>query len=250
MLDISFCIILYNKDLSQSATISSLQSILPTLPYSSRIVVFNNGPNIQIDPNQDGLDLHNVLVNASLAKLYNKFVDAYDSKFYVFLDDDTILNSDYIQEFFKANSEIFFPKIYCNGELHYPCFDSRGVQTITSGLVLNKLFIHNIENEKVFDERFLLYGIDTAFCYQINREGVGYEVSESILEHDLSHISGGGSDFRNSEVLYANCASLISYFSFKLALQIAIGIGKQLMKGNLRVLKNSVIFLLLRRVVR
>mgnify|MGYP000025157095 CR=1 FL=1 len=103
---------------------------------------------------------------------------------------------------------------------------------------------------KVFDERFDLYGIDTAFCNMINKMKFNYEISISIIEHDLSHISSGNNDFREVEVLLSNSASLFPYFSFRLLLSVGYGNLKMIKKLKFNVLISSLFSIILKRTIR
>lgn len=252
MKKINFCIILYNKKISESDTIKSLDNYFKNNKIIGNIVVFNNGPKKVEVPNQDYFICNQVLINASLSKIYNKFIDEYPADFYVFLDDDTFLTDEFLNELENINSDIFLPQISCNGEVHYPIIKSQSIQTITSGLTLSSKIIKDLKrhNNKVFDERFDLYGIDTAFCNMINKMKFNYEISISIIEHDLSHISSGNNDFREVEVLLSNSASLFPYFSFRLLLSVGYGNLKMIKKLKFNVLISSLFSIILKRTIR
>ncbi len=252
MKKINFCIILYNKKISESDTIESLDNYFINNKILGDIVVFNNGPKKVEVLSRDYLICNQVLINASLSKIYNKFIDEYPADFYVFLDDDTFLTDEFLNELENINSDIFLPQISCNGEVHYPIIKSQSIQTITSGLTLSSKIIKDLKrhNNKVFDERFDLYGIDTAFCNMINKMKFNYEISISIIEHDLSHISSGNNDFREVEVLLSNSASLFPYFSFRLLLSVGYGNLKMIKKLKFNVLISSLFSIILKRTIR
>ncbi|WP_425858666.1 hypothetical protein ACPW74_05395 [Aeromonas sp. INTO2] len=222
MFDLCFCVVLYKKQPVDSETISSLIDNLPNLNANSIVVVFNNGPEISKNDNiPDFITIHQVLINGSLSKIYNKTLELYQANKYVFFDDDTCVNSCYLTELNCKKFKIFFPEIFCQSIKHYPVINKNGIQTITSGLAISHDAIIEIKdiNGFVFDESFDLYGIDTAFCYFINEHSFEYTVSKSALEHQLSHISGASGEFRRKEVFLANAAALIKYFNVRLLLQ-------------------------------
>ena len=113
----------------------------------------------------------------------------------------------------------------------------------------------NIENlklidKKIFDERFDLYGIDTAFCYMVNKNKLNYTISKSIINHDLSHITSNCNEFREIEVLLSNSASLLPYFNFQLLLVVCYGQLKMLSKFKLNIFVSSFFSIILKRVIR
>lgn len=249
---INFCIVLYDKTIQQSATVESISKYTLKYNVDARVIVFNNGPKLVSCEEFDSLTLNQVLINGSLSKIYNKFIDEYPAERYVFLDDDTELAEEYIDELVKSDYSILLPKISCLGEIHYPVLDRNGIQSVTSGLALSDLCIKEIKEirKTVFDERFDLYGIDTAFFYLVNKHELSYRVSDHIIEHELSHISSDSNNFRDIEVLLANSAAFIPYFSFKLLLTVGYGNLKMLFKLNIRVVASSLASLLLSRTIR
>ncbi|MCT7466317.1 hypothetical protein N5T78_06985 [Aliarcobacter cryaerophilus] len=252
MKKINFCIVLYNKKIFESNTITSLDNYFRNNKVLGDIVVFNNGPEEVELYDADYFICNQVLVNASLSKIYNKFIDEYLSDYYVFLDDDTFLTDTFLNELKNIDSDIFLPQISCEGEIHYPVIKNQSMQTITSGLTLSSKIIQDLKSyhQKVFDERFDLYGIDTAFCNLINKMKLNYEISNSIIEHDLSHISSGNNDFREIEVLLSNSASLFPYFSFRLLLSVGYGNLKMIKKLKFNVLLSSFFSIILQRTIR
>lgn len=249
---INFCIILYNKELSKSMSILSLINYYKKYGQLGDIVVFNNGPHLVEKTDTEYITLNQVLVNASLSKIYNKFINEYPADSYVFLDDDTILSEKYINELQLNKEDIFFPKILCQGIEEYPVIKKNKIQSVTSGLALSLeiCILLKKEGNTVFDERFDLYGIDTAFCNKVNQKKLNYHISENAIEHDLSHISSGDNDFRDVEVLLANSVSLFPYFSFRLLLTVGYGQLKMIKKLKLSALLSSFFSIILQRTIR
>lgn len=253
MKEISFCVILYNKKLSESSSILTLINYFQNNEVLGKIIVFNNGPNIVENEFPNYITLHQILVNASLSKIYNKFITEYNADHYIFLDDDSILSNRYLNELKKNKDEIFIPQIFCHGTRHFPIYDRRNeIQSITSGLTLSKKICNKLmlQYNYVFDERLDLYGIDTAFFYKLNEKGLKYTVSENHIEHDLSHLTSGDNSFREIEVLLANSASLIPYFKFRLLLRVGYGILKMLVRLKFQVVFSAFFSILLKRTIR
>ena len=253
MKKISFCIVLFNKSYSQSLTINFLTEQLKNKLFLGDVVIFNNGPNMIKYEGKTPFTVHQVLVNASLSKIYNKFISEYNSDYYVFLDDDTSLSEDYLNELYNTSFEILVPQIFCQGKKHYPVVTTNNkIQTITSGLAISSTCCNALTKKygTVFDERFDLYGIDTALCYRINSDKLPFSISDKIIIHDLSHISSQDNSFREVEVLLANSAALIKYFNIRLLLQTLKGISIALIRMKVAVVFSSFISFSLKRVIR
>jgi len=252
MKKINFCIILYNKKISDSKSINSLIKYYRNSNDLCNIVVFNNGPNLVNEEYSEFIILNQILVNASLSKIYNKFIEEYISEYYVLLDDDTVLNKEYLDELQLNTQDIFIPRIHSANIEYYPVINNKNIQTITSGLCLSSNFCQERirKNSSVFDERFDLYGIDTAFCYIVNKLNLKYTISRNSIEHDLSHISSGDNSFREVEVLLSNSASLISYFNFRLLALVLYGQLKMIKKLKFKVLLSSIVSFALKRTIR
>ncbi|UJF18550.1 hypothetical protein L0B53_16245 [Vibrio sp. SS-MA-C1-2] len=193
--DICFCIVLYNKEIASSNSISSISNLLNQgCEKNIKVVVFNNGPHKISNDSVEWLEVNHVLINGSLSKIYNKFLEQYLSEKYVILDDDTTINKEFMDSVLLDEFNIMFPNIYCKGSKHYPVKDGKVVQTISSGLSLSYNGIKLIKKIRttVFDESFELYGIDSEFCNFIYKNKLPYLLSEANLQHDLSHINGDG----------------------------------------------------------
>ena len=149
---INFCVVLYDKRIEDSDTVNELKLYFKKKNIDGNVVVFNNGPSEVDTPSEAYITVHQVLVNASLAKIYNKFIELYESDSYVFLDDDTKLNEEYIDEVIATDFNILFPRISCNNKIHYPVLANKKIQTITSGLALSNKFVNDfINNYEIAD---------------------------------------------------------------------------------------------------
>ncbi|MGI2104691.1 hypothetical protein ACRN9A_05900 [Shewanella frigidimarina] len=177
----AFLIVLYSCDIVDSQTIRTLISS-KVLFLKSKLVIWNNGPN-NIDLArfneliEKGLDveLRQTVNNISLAKIYNEFLDSGDSENYIILDHDTSLNDTYLASVAEFKNEIAVPDVFSKEKLHSPRFVKKlfcsdvEVTAIGSGLVVSNLLISKLKSkyDLAFDERFLLYGVDTSFFYRV-----------------------------------------------------------------------------------
>lgn len=188
MFEIAILILLYNKEISESNTITSLLD--SNVQYqNARIVIWNNGPkpmaisdSILLENLGYDVVIKETLNNESLAVIYNKFLAENIAEKYILLDDDSTLNASYI----LASSEI------CRGELGMPVINSQGevqspkinglpyskeaeislkskVAAVGSGLIIGSEVIAKLKEKYnlIFDERFYLYGVDITFCLRV-----------------------------------------------------------------------------------
>lgn len=251
--DIVFCIILYKKHPLESMTLKSIMNLWGDDLQHCKVVIFNNGPDYFESSLLPGyVTVHDNLINGSLSKLYNKCIDIYSDYGFIFLDDDTSLTREYVQECLVENEVAIVPKVTFEGDIIYPIGTRSGIQSITSGLFFpNQFILHFKTNSlKVFDENLDLYGIDTAFFYTLNRLKLPYSISESSLEHDLSHLSSGSNEFRDKEVLLANSAMLFKYCNRRLLIQYGWGVIRYAIKLNFRVLYSVILSTLSGKVIR
>ncbi|PQJ41673.1 hypothetical protein BTN98_08665 [Photobacterium aquimaris] len=172
MNNVIFCIILYNTKVSESKSITSIINNWNESCSNSKIIIFNNGDDIvevneikEIKEINENIEIFQILINGSLSKIYNKCIQLNKGYNFVFLDDDTEVSKDYFNEVLNCSSDILLPRVVCNNLDVYPVFTKEGVQSITSGLYISSKLVSLLTNfeSKVFDERFDLYGIDTAF---------------------------------------------------------------------------------------
>lgn len=219
--DIAVLVVLYNKEISQSKTISSLANQSATY-YELTIV--NNGPNelfALTDPllkeiQAKGIKVNYIefLDNKPLSYIYNLFVTRNNNcEYYVILDDDTELPEDYLS-CCDSKFDILLPIIVHDEKVEYPKgtlerSNKSSLLSISSGMVLSRhivdIFIS--EYKKTFDERYALYGIDTVFFARLQRlvnKGFNFTVKKGpTINHSLSkNLKGGKSTFRMTERTY------------------------------------------------
>lgn len=242
MLNSSILILLYNKEIAESETLSSLVS--SDVQFSNaRLVIWNNGPNKLACYDVSHLVglgyevvVKETINNESLAVIYNHFINENQAAKYIFLDDDSSLNSDYIKAACSStNSIVSMPLITSGGVVVSPkvnsnvgCKDqevtsNEKVLTIGSGLVLGHDIVLEMLDKisTVFDERFYLYGVDTTFCLRLkilhltNRIKFidGFEHSMSRFEKESEEVS----NFRKVERSYDFGLTLKYYYPKKKA---------------------------------
>jgi len=255
MFETAILILLYNKEMKDSTTLSSF--IQSTVQYSeAKIVIWNNGSKKLNTVNSPELidlgyqvEVIETITNDSLALIYNRFIRANKAKKYILLDDDSELSEEFISA--SANSQpehLSLPIITSNGQVQYPSIDgkryssetvikeNRRFTTIGSGLVIG-INIVNALNEyyqSVFDERFYLYGVDTIFCLRINEsEQVKNVKLIAGFDHSLSKLESEGkamTRFRRVERSYELGLKLRYYVPLTKALFLLLKTGASVLK--------------------
>ncbi|HED2159663.1 TPA: hypothetical protein R4X75_000079 [Klebsiella pneumoniae] len=218
-------IVLYDKHPKDSKTIASI--LQNDSLNNTKVILWNNGPSrIEIadaiaEFRQHGYlcDFIETIENNSLAYIYNYVIANFSSKRYILLDHDSSLTTNYLQDLkLVETDQIGMPQIFFKRKLVNPCLDflpyaelnnrksfSGPIMTIGSGLVIGRELIDKLEVnfQKVFDERFYLYGVDTTFCLRLYKASL----SNSIVfirgvEHSLSRLeseTGLINEFRRKE---------------------------------------------------
>lgn len=227
-----FTIVLYNKNPYDSITICNLLNFSNSIEKRIKILIWNNGPkkinkkdipitkNINID-----IEIVETISNISLAIIYNKSIENNNSNLFIFLDDDSVITKNYFFSIFQVDRyKIAIPLITVNGKINYPLYGRRLIKkpfthealitsktpiiTIGSGLVIGNEVIHIIlkKYNKVFDERYLLYGVDISFCLRLRQlEKINIKIIPGF-EHSLSRLKkekNSIKDFRKKEISYS-----------------------------------------------
>jgi hypothetical protein len=209
----AFLVILYDCEIKRSVTVCDLiaNGFCENQDY---LVIYNNGP-LEIK-SETYLDKHNIKLiqsraNNSLAIIYNQFLLSVSATRFVFFDHDTEITSLYIDRVSAlAHSNIGLPLIRSHAKYRSPSINNRplmktgkvcirGLDAIGSGLVIGSEVVEILTRQygKVFDERFLLYGVDTTFfdrcrtCPEITFVVVLPELNHSLsrLENESLSIS-------------------------------------------------------------
>lgn len=179
-------VILYDCSPEDSKTFQCLTRCLNESNNEGvRILLWNNGPVCQKTLSLgDNVDYYESLDNIALSKIYNTAINDYDADKYLFLDQDSSFTPDFLSDVVSTNAELLLPVIVSCSEALYPIDTlskstlNKGQETsnhghslysIGSGLCLSKALIDlfHLQYESVFDERFVLYGVDTTFFKRI-----------------------------------------------------------------------------------
>jgi hypothetical protein len=255
MFETIILVLLYNKEINESNTITSL--LKSNVQYqNARIVIWNNGPkhietidSVLLENLGYDVVIEETLNNESLAVIYNRFIAKNESKKYILLDDDSVLNPKYILASSQSKStDISMPIIYSEGEVRSPKIDEQPygqeteltsknkVITIGSGLVIGIDIVNSLkENYKdIFDERFYLYGVDTTFCFRIYDSKLTEKIKIiSGFEHSLSRLEKEDlktTKFRRLERSYDQGLTLKYYYPLSKAVSIMLLTGSRTLK--------------------
>ncbi len=225
MYDFAVIVVLYNCKPLDSETIKSLVTSWP-VTSNTKFIFWNNGPTSQPLNIQElnGLDIEVVesLYNESLAKIYNQFIERVSANVYVVLDHDSEVSPQYIAALNTITSEeCAFPIIWNGDKVTGPLINGKTVSeptdltdtdtllAIGSGVAIGQNIARSVKAaySNVFDERFYLYGIDSTFCYRLERLNLianskvisGFQHSLSRLESENSIVT----QFRKKERSYS-----------------------------------------------
>lgn len=241
---IAILIILYDKEISESATVSSL---LKSGLIGAKVVLHNNGScEISISGEQQktfeasGNDfvLVNCISNEPLSVVYNDFVrDNSHCDVFSFFDDDSTIPEKYSTIIGEKGGEIELPKIMSriDNKIYYPLVDEvvfnedglifgGNIFSIGSGLTLTKGVVAKFIKNKMdlFDEHYALYGVDFSFFRRLHAlqvKGEVFSISSSFtLLHSLSKIESVQSKFRHNERLIDFALTVRHYPSTRLYL--------------------------------
>ena len=224
----AFLVLLYGKEIQDSNTIQTLLQ-LDTELHNCKLVIWNNGPDYL---NRNAVALEHCTVeivetvnNLGLAKIYNCFIDKVNAEQYVIFDDDTNVTAEYLQSLSTLSSDNAGTPIINHHEKRYePVLNGRIFKgkpytvvgendiltSIGSGLVLGRNVISTIKYhyQQVFDERFILYGVDDTFFRRINTLRIAkLFMILPALSHSLSRLENENSQkkaFRLKERAYAH----------------------------------------------
>lgn len=270
-MQLSVLVILYNSSISQSTT---LQSILQADVDGSDVVlhIWNNGPHLldksDIDSYKEQAALKGINVaiyqdirNIALSKVYNFVLNQQDFDFFIPLDQDTQLNSDYFTTIIKhQHLDLVLPIVYAEGQQNLVKFpfnvrtkqpvsepqeiEAMAITSVTSGLALSKRLVMLFAKHEitVFDESFAFYGIDTAFFLNIHKIAQQDEVKCGCfgqIEHSLSTYvkeSKQASYRRSMEFLYYALIYRLNYKE-KSRLSMCFFVLSRLLKGRIKDIK-------------
>ncbi|MEC9671716.1 hypothetical protein RCT43_05530 [Escherichia marmotae] len=205
-----FLIVVYNKKIAESCTFNKV--VNSKFSDDSLCVIWNNGPTsceeefLNVYEHNKNIRYHETLHNISLAKIYNEVINKYNAQIYIILDDDSSLTDAYFEAVKQISpNEVGMPVIYYDRKIINPCINgqiySKGINidandtitTIGSGLVVGRDVASQLFKayNSVFDERFYLYGVDTTFCFRLNKLKINDKIKIiDGFEHGLSRLEG------------------------------------------------------------
>ncbi|SEP62672.1 Glycosyltransferase, GT2 family [Streptococcus equinus] len=197
-------IVVYNKEVWNSVSFKFIDRYKDKL----NLIIFDNSTknfgNKEYCVKQ-AITYYSVGKNIGLSKAYNYVLDRLDlekDNYLLILDDDTTLNSNYMEEIFsdiKNDSfDILLPKVNSNGQMISPSkllFDCRVVEIkdwnnvdfekitgINSGMVIRCSVYKNIR----YNENIFLDYVDHEFMRKIRKEKYNVQIMKSVINQDFS----------------------------------------------------------------
>jgi len=255
MFETAILVLLYNKEIVESNTVTSL--IESDVNYSNtKVVIWNNGPNELKSKDCANLialgysvTIVETINNESLAVVYNRFLQETEAAKYILLDDDSALSNEFINASAASKScHVSLPIISSEGKVQYPSVDRKRyssntkvnansrVTTIGSGLVIGQDIADALKQryKNVFDERFYLYGVDTTFCLRLSESDLIKHVQIiSGFDHSLSRLGNESSKmttFRRVERSYERGLKLRYYVPLPRALFLLLKTGTSVLQ--------------------
>ncbi|MFV7966251.1 hypothetical protein ACKT82_06250 [Escherichia coli] len=248
-------VILYNKQIVESSTLLSLSKS----DYKGDVVIFNNGPlpvsntcATLLAMKQDNriVRIEEDLNNRPLSIIYNDFLELIGYDNYFIFDDDTVIPNDFFSAKIRNNCQLSLPLILSEKTniIHYPKIngepcnidvllvkDIDDVISIGSGLMIHRFLIDIFKknHQKLFDEKFALYGVDYSLFRRISKlksNDVKIKIDISgVLKHSLSSEENNVSSFRTRERLIDLILNKI-YYSEHGRLYNFLSIGKTIIE--------------------
>lgn len=270
MSNISILVVLYGKEIEDSKTLYSLAK--NSVKTDMDITIFNNGPSKisrescllkELSRKFQNIHISETIENKPLSTIYNYFLDSKpDSDFYTILDDDSIVTDGFIEAIDNGDYDILAPKIISadNDKLYYPTIsgepislcgevDISNFMSIGSGLTLSKKTVILFKKyfNKVFDENFALYGIDTSFFLRARRMNAKFNediktVCLGELRHSLSRVKGPISNWRRKERLYDLALTARYYPEYVSRINLVKDIIKYTFRMDLEAAKTLVVY--------
>ncbi|NVJ64557.1 MAG: hypothetical protein HWD84_10065 [Flavobacteriaceae bacterium] len=240
----AFLILLYGKEAQDSISIESLSKLDSELE-NCKLLIWNNGPdylkNEPVKLKFNDVETVETVENLGLASIYNSFIDKVDAEQYVIFDDDTVVTAEYLRSLTTLSIDNAGVPIISHGNKRYePVVNGRlfkgepytevgendTITSIGSGLVLGRNVINTVKSQyqHVFDERFMLYGVDDTFFRRINAIRLGQRfIILTALSHSLSRLEDENSQtkaFRIKERAYAHALICKFYKPRRLSLTL------------------------------
>lgn len=212
---ISVLVVVFNKSISESTTLSSLMLLPASLRNQMDVFVRDNSKTCLLNQNlllASGFRstiINHDGVNLPLGAVYRNFVQNSKGSKLFFFDDDTRVEESYINEAIEALGaqaeedwkRVCVPLIFCSsGHLFSPSlyrvFSGRHIQdlapgrhfrlnAIMSGLATTRKYLNHL-GERAFSLNPRLYGIDTMFMLAHAKSGGATIVCKTRILHSLN----------------------------------------------------------------
>jgi hypothetical protein len=196
---IRFIVVLYESEIKESVTINSLLKS-KVFFENCELCIWNNGPHlllsndvVELEAKGFSVSIIQTIENISLSVIYNKFIEQMKACAYVFLDDDSYLNDNYLNDILSyfSNGNILIPVITNKGSQYSPFIRNKKIKIgITSGILIPQPVVSRMMDyyDAFFDEKFKFYGVDTSLFYRIYQLKLpsfnikGFEHELSVLD--------------------------------------------------------------------
>jgi len=196
---IRFIVVLYESEIKESVTINSLLKS-KVFFENCELCIWNNGPHlllsndvVELEAKGFSVSIFQTIENISLSVIYNKFIEQMKACAYVFLDDDSYLNDNYLNDILSyfSDGKILIPIITNKGVQYSPFIRNKKIKIgITSGILIPQPVVSRMMDyyDAFFDEKFKFYGVDTSLFYRIDQLKLpsfnikGFEHELSVLD--------------------------------------------------------------------
>lgn len=208
-------VVIYNKNCNESLSLQSL------IKYKNKIkiIVYDNSTknyNNKAFCDKNKIAYYSFLENNGLSKAYNyvlKHIKKTSEDYILILDDDTKLNSNYINEIMRnvkdCNYDIYLPVIRANNKIISPSnvqfhcriksvkkienIDMRKISAINSGMVIRTVVFKDIS----YNEELFLDYVDHDFMKKV-RKHYSIKILNNPIEQNYSRFKKGSI---NSEII-------------------------------------------------
>jgi GT2 family glycosyltransferase len=224
MKKISILVVTYGTDLHESLSLKSILNLdLSVIDYKPELKIWMNKYSGEKTILNKGIyekfevEIIKSKENKSLPIVYNQFLLGQKSDYAILLDQDSIIESDYISEVYKAinetSAQLLLPKVVHGNTLVSPgrfwfvfgsldpslrkvdgIVNDKNIVAINSGLVVKVQLIK--DGIIRYDERLRFYFTDTKFLLDYNKLGLEIYLLESVIKHDLSELSDSSNTHR------------------------------------------------------
>lgn len=226
-----FVVVIFGVDPDHSQTVTSLRECLRDFPVNLyRVLVIDNSTGQSPAEYDLASNIYHVVAgeNGGLAKAYNYALTrarVWRANFFVTFDQDSVVTSEYIRQLFNAapalagNFVAMCPGIRSAGRIVSPfgfsAFGWPRYGNVTHPLyAINSFSAYSVEylcSVGGFDEYYWLDALDFSIFARIARQGLRVMRLETVVDHDLSLLSGSVSSWRLVNISYYEASFLMEY---------------------------------------